>query len=879
MRLVIVSSHYPPDFTSGATLVAQRLAQGAAREGHEVHVYAGWIAGGDPDSSQREPLQHWEQVDEAGVKVRWLAVAPWLWRQIRANFDNPAVAEDFARYLEDVKPDVVHFHVLQAMGGTLLPAAKRAGAATVVTMHDFWWLCTRLFLVGKDLRPCSMVMDGGLCACEVDRAWRDERAAFLRRALESADLVLAPSEPAAAVLRANGIAPGRLEVDENAVGELAVASSRRRSRSSLRIAYLGGPDPLKGWGVLVEAARRAAGTPGWEIWAYGALRGRSLGEAELATLHIICQPAFSPEELPKVLGSVDAVVVPSVMMETFSLVTREALAAGLPVVCTDSIGPEEVVVQGENGLVVPSGDAEALAGAISALASEEGLAARLAEGARRTRRPRSPKEQVSGLLARYERLLAQRRNYPGAPARPARPRLASEVRRVLFVCGIEGAPLRYRARLPAEGLSLLGVSVQVCHYQDPALGRLAPDADVVVAYRVPATFQVLDLLSHCRSLGIPVLFDVDDLIFDPELADEIPALSILPPSEARRWMEGIRRYRTTMEVCDGFIASTDALAEQAAISVGLPTYRFDNGVGLVASRDADAALSEARRPGPPRIGYVSGTDTRGYDWEMVEPAVARALDRHRDAEAWLVGHVEPTALLEPYSSRIRTIGFLSWRELPSLLRNLDVNLAPVVESSRFNQAKSAVKWLEAALVETPTVASRTTPYLQAIEEGRNGLLASNEEEWFSAIDALVEHPDLRRRLGSAARRDALLRWSPYLQGERYLAILEQAVAAGPIEPRKTSWEPVALDEPPIEGSALEPYPGPGPTAWEAAALAGGPQAAPAPGTASPLGRSGGISGLARRGVRRALSEGPVSAAAAAATMLGRKLRLSRQPSP
>ena len=61
----------------------------------------------------------------------------------------------------------------------------------------------------------------------------------------------------------------------------------------------------------------------------------------------------------------------------------------------------------------------------------------------------------------------------------------------------------------------------------------------------------------------------------------------------------------------------------------------------------------------------------------------------------------------------------------ALLRDLDVNLAPLAPDSRFNEAKSAIKWLEAALVETPTIASPSGPFREAIEDGRTGSMRWN----------------------------------------------------------------------------------------------------------------------------------------------------------
>jgi hypothetical protein len=374
---------------------------------------------------------------------------------------------------------------------------------------------------------------------------------------------------------------------------------------------------------------------------------------------------------------------------------------------------------------------------------------------------------------------------------------------VVFVCGIEGAPLRYRARLPAEGLALLGVTSEVRHYRDPEWEALALGADAVVVYRVPATLDVLESIRRVRARGIPVVFDVDDLIFDPDVADEIPALTILPPAEAALWMQGVHRYRTTLEACDAFVGSTPALCRHASAVTGLPAERFANGVGVLLGQVSDAAYRRSRTAGPLRVGYFSGTDTHDHDWKYVEPAVIEALAAHPDAELWLGGFVPPSEELDRLGARVRRLPILPWFQLPGLLRDLDVNLAPLRPGSRFNDAKSAIKFLEAALVATPTVASPTEPFREAIDDGRNGLLVADPSEWTAAISSLLSDSVLRSTLGARARRDALLRWSPHLQGRRYLDLLERVAARGTIT-RSSSWAPVSLHEPPAP-TPLEPY--------------------------------------------------------------------------
>jgi glycosyltransferase involved in cell wall biosynthesis len=792
MRIVVVTAHFPPNFVSGGTQQPQRLARGLRARGHDVRVYAGWLG------EEREAGSSWTEADDTGLPIHWIASTPWIGWSDRRNFDNPTVAADFAAFLREVRPDVVHLHSLQSLGAGLVSVAAQHGARVVVTMHDFWWCCARQFLVDRGNVPCCPVVDVGVCECQVDHEWLVERNRWLQQQLARADLVLAPSAAAASVLAANGLALDRLYVDENGMPEVGAPNRAARparptaADAPVRFVYAGGSEEMKGVHVLFEACRRIASLPGWQLTAYGADRWVAEHRIDLDGLPLDVRPPFPPELTDRVLGSADVLVLPSLMRESHSVLTREALTRGLAVVCSDSLGPEEVVVDGSNGLIVPAGDDEALAGAIARLAKDSALVGRLKQAAPSVRL-RSIDDQVDGLLTRYQSLL------PAVPSSPS-------IRRVLFIVGIEGAPLRYRAWLPAEALALIGVESEMRWFTDPDLDEAAARADVVVAYRVPATRWVLEVVERVRRRSIPVLFDADDLIFDPDIAAEIPALSILPEPDAKLWLEGVHRYRTTMEACDAYIASTPLLARYAEAVVGLPVERFDNGVGRRVGKRSDQELRRLRAPGPLRIGYFSGTDTHDHDWALVEPAVRQVMRRHPDVELWLVGHLQLTPVLNQLAGRVHRIPFRPWLKLPGMLRDLDVNLSPLVLGSRFNEAKSAIKWLEAALVATPTIASPTEPFRDAIEDGVNGLLASTTEEWTAAIELLLTDELKRARIGQRARRDALVRWSPHLQGERYLALLERSVARvrDGRSSRTSDWSSVVIDEA-MRHHRIDPY--------------------------------------------------------------------------
>lgn len=70
--------------------------------------------------------------------------------------------------------------------------------------------------------------------------------------------------------------------------------------------------------------------------------------------------------------------------EGLGVVVLEAMACGIPAVCTRSGGPDGIITDGEDGLLVPLDDPHALSGAIGRLLADDSLNSRMGEAARRT---------------------------------------------------------------------------------------------------------------------------------------------------------------------------------------------------------------------------------------------------------------------------------------------------------------------------------------------------------------------------------------------------------------------------------------------------------------------------------------------------------------
>ena len=128
--------------------------------------------------------------------------------------------------------------------------------------------------------------------------------------------------------------------------------------------------------------------------------GRALGLADHLVLAGRC------DRLGALLATSEIGVLSS-HSEGLSNAVLEYMAAGLPVVATAVGGVAEAVAQGETGVLVPPGDAEALAEAIGGLLGDRDRARRMGEaGRRRTLQRFSPETMLTQTVSLYERLLA-----------------------------------------------------------------------------------------------------------------------------------------------------------------------------------------------------------------------------------------------------------------------------------------------------------------------------------------------------------------------------------------------------------------------------------------------------------------------------------------
>lgn len=329
-----------------------------------------------------------------------------------------------------------------------------------------------------------------------------------------------------------------------------------------------------------------------------------------------------------------------------------------------------------------------------------------------------------------------------------------------FVSGCPGGAYRYRCEHHAETLRLRGYSVDVFPPDITPWNELIGPYQVIVVHRVPHTPEFEEFTHEVRRAGVHLVFDTDDLVFAPEIESQIAALDVLPPSEKALWLDGVRRYRESLLLCDKALVSTPGLKRSLESRMQIQVAISRNRVNDEMVRDAARAAARTKRhDGSVRLAYLSGTPTHERDFRECVPALRTILSGNDSIRLVLAGHIEIPRELGDMAEQIDRIPLMPWQQLPDLYAEVDINLAPLEHANEFTEGKSELKYFEAGLLGVPTVASRVGGFIDAIRNGENGFLCSSPEEWVRALDRLVADRAERNRIGEAAKKDALGRYT------------------------------------------------------------------------------------------------------------------------
>ena len=261
-----------------------------------------------------------------------------------------------------------------------------------------------------------------------------------------------------------------------------------------------------------------------------------------------------------------------------------------------------------------------------------------------------------------------------------------------------------------------------------------------------------------RLLARKLVFDVEDNVaFGRNPTDA-------HPNPWLRFLRGTGKFRYQVRTADHVITSAPALNE-LCLTIN------ENKACTYISSSIDAErfqpVNPYRNDGPVVIGWTGTFSTRRY-LDLLRP-IFQQLARERAFRLRVIGNFD----YELPGVDLEVVRWTAEREVADL-QAIDVGVYPM-EIEDWAGGKSGLKAITYMMLGLPCVATDTGTTPLIIDHAKNGLLVRTEADWLDALKRLIDEPQLRRRLGEQARRDAVERYSTRAVSRDYLRVLDSVM--------------------------------------------------------------------------------------------------------
>ena len=319
--------------------------------------------------------------------------------------------------------------------------------------------------------------------------------------------------------------------------------------------------------------------------------------------------------------------------------------------------------------------------------------------------------------------------------------------------------VRYRIDQKAEQLETQNKTVNTLDWlalenPDAQTAKMLANHDVILFYRVPAVPAVLKAIAQTNATGKLAIYEIDDLLFDPVYPPPLSTYGgYVDLTVYQELTKGMSLFDAAARCCRVGLASTEPLAKHLKTRVfehtcwvhrnGLDTLNFFQKPSVQSKSTVD-------------IFYGSGTQAHNSDFiELALPALDQLLSEQSHVRLIIVGYLKlPDQFVQKHSAQLKQIPPVKQvQNYWQLLSQADINIA-VLHPDAINDCKSELKWFEAACLGRPSVVSNTKNYLDVVKPDVDALVADSSETWYQCLKTLVDDPQKRQKIASAAQKQA-----------------------------------------------------------------------------------------------------------------------------
>lgn len=383
-KLLVVAHNHPHLFPGGAEIIAYDLFRHLDEHSRYETFFMASVSASHRKLLSGTPFQ---KMRDASNEILFWGEDFDHFFQSQKNL--PSLYNDFRSFLEEHKPNIIHFHHTLRIGLEALQVARTTlpNCKIVYTLHEFILMCHHQ---GQMVRPITHELCEGPAPARCHQCFPDislgqfrMRESFIQSHLALVDQFIAPSRFLAERFMQWGIPLHKMAVIENGRASVACAPGRVVGKNSSRnvFGFFGQINPYKGVLLLLEAAKLLkAAKADFRIILYGniELQEEDFKRAFDAALkpvktHVEFRGRYQAADLPALMQTLDWVVVPSTWWENSPLVIQEAFQHKRPVICSNIGGMAEKVAHNSTGLHFKVGDAQNLADTLLQATKTPGL--------------------------------------------------------------------------------------------------------------------------------------------------------------------------------------------------------------------------------------------------------------------------------------------------------------------------------------------------------------------------------------------------------------------------------------------------------------------------------------------------------------------------
>ena len=344
---------------------------------------------------------------------------------------------------------------------------------------------------------------------------------------------------------------------------------------------------------------------------------------------------------------------------------------------------------------------------------------------------------------------------------------------ILFISsGVVGNSSRFRVVNVAEELKMHGFKCSFAIQERFFLKSYADKFSIFIFHKVNYTPQVAKLIGEIKKQNKEIIFETDDLLFDPKYIKEQDFFKNANSLEKEFYEKGVGTELVNDPYIKTCTTTTSFLAEKLR-EHNKQVFIVLNKLSRNDLRIAEKINSKIKNNSEIiRIGYFSGALAHNKDFATVTKVLMRIMEKYKNTELFLAGPLNIESELNKFSKRIKQMPYVSREKHFANIASVDINITPLEMNSPFCEAKSELKFFEAGIVKVPTVAAATQTFKEAIEDSVDGFVANGEEEWFEKLEKLIVDENLRKDIGEKAYQKAIEKYSvEKSNNEEYYAYL------------------------------------------------------------------------------------------------------------